>query len=419
MSVITVDQIVSGASNVLAALLAAHVLGVAAFGLFGIVFVVYIILIGVTRALVSDPVLVHPVEAEERVGEVVGATCMLALGLAAGLLAVGVVLRIAAEHALGNGLIVLALCLPLLVAQDLGRYLSFADRRPGFAVVLDAVWLALWFGGIAALLLTDTRTLVAFIGVWAGSGALAGTLLFWRHRPRLVRLGSSWLRYTWPFSWRFLISYTSTQGGALGVLSGVGAFAGARAVGGVNGAVLMARPLTTFQVAATAATIGEVARSDAQRSDVRRRAMNATSLCVAVALANGLAMVLLPGDLGRLVLGHSWHAARPLLLPTAVQILFMALLTGPQAGLLGLRAIRRTMAINVASLVVVVAATLTGVIVFGGALGALWAIAVGQGLLMIAWWAAFISQTGRTPIAETTAAVRTLPPVTVASPPAP
>ncbi len=87
---------------------------------------------------------------------------------------------------------------------------------------------------------------------------------------REVRFGLSWLRYTWGFSWRYLISYTSTQGAALGMSSGVGAIAGARALGGLQGTVLLVRPFMTFQVAAIAASVGEVARSVTGDHDPRR-----------------------------------------------------------------------------------------------------------------------------------------------------
>ena len=57
---ITIDQIVSGASNLLIALLSAHLLGTAAFGYFGLILVIYAGAQGVTRSLVGDPLLVHP-----------------------------------------------------------------------------------------------------------------------------------------------------------------------------------------------------------------------------------------------------------------------------------------------------------------------------------------------------------------------
>ena len=55
LSTITVDQAISGGSNVLIAVLAARILGVESFGLFGIVFLVTITAQGAIRSLVCEP----------------------------------------------------------------------------------------------------------------------------------------------------------------------------------------------------------------------------------------------------------------------------------------------------------------------------------------------------------------------------
>ncbi|HEX6389183.1 MAG TPA: hypothetical protein VFZ89_07050, partial [Solirubrobacteraceae bacterium] len=122
LSVITIDQAIAGASNVLIAVLAARLLGVASFGLFGIVFLVYVMVQGVSRALVCDPLLVHPVEGQERKGEVIGTSLVLGLALGVFIVLVGLAVRLIDDR-LGNALVVLAACIPLLVLQDLGRYL--------------------------------------------------------------------------------------------------------------------------------------------------------------------------------------------------------------------------------------------------------------------------------------------------------
>ena len=66
---ITVDQAISSASNVLVSILAARVLGVSDFGWFGLVLITYVATQGAARALVGEPLLVRPVEAESRPGE--------------------------------------------------------------------------------------------------------------------------------------------------------------------------------------------------------------------------------------------------------------------------------------------------------------------------------------------------------------
>lgn len=387
LSVITVDQAIAGASNVLIAVLAARLLGVASFGLFGIVFLVYVLAQGVCRAIVCDPLLVHPVEGEQRRGEVIGTSAVLGVVLGGVVAASGFAVE-AWNGELGRALLVLGACMPLLALQDLGRYLGFALQRPTWSVTLDVWWLVLLFGAVAVLAVTNTRSLPWFVLAWSGTGAAAGLLTFVQHRGARLRFGLDWLRHTWSFSWRYLVSYASTQGTALAGSSAIGGIAGARALAGVNGAVLLVRPFATVQVAAIAAGVSETTRSDGDLAQVRRQARRISVLATAAALANGAVALALPDPIGRLVLGDTWFAARPLLLATSVQILFLGAMTGLRAGLLGLRAIRRAMAIDVASTVLVLTATVTGA-VYDGARGAVWGVAGAQALLAGAWLLTF------------------------------
>jgi O-antigen/teichoic acid export membrane protein len=404
LSVITIDQMIAGASNVLIAVLAAQVLGAAAFGLFGIVFLVYVMTQGFSRALICDPLLVHTQEAEQRPGEVIGTSTLLGLTVGALIVAAGFVARLWQDD-LGNAFIVLGVCMPLLMFQDLGRYLGFATAQPNRSVVLDSVWLAIQIPAVIVLLVADLRTLTWFIVAWAGSGALAGLLLFWQYRGHPIQRTIAWLRYTWSFSWRYLISYSATQGSALAGSSAVGALAGARQLGGVQGTVLFARPFGTFQIAAVAAGVAEISRSDGERHFVRRHAFKTSTFTTVVALVNGIIMLALPDKIGHAILKETWHVAKPMLLPTAVQLLALGVITGARCGLLGLRAIRRAMVIDVASTVGVLGATAIGAAI-NGAVGALWGVALCQGVLSVVWWTVFLSHTAHDavlPAADSTA----------------
>jgi O-antigen/teichoic acid export membrane protein len=393
LAVITVDQVISGASNVLIAILAARLLSASGFGLFGIVFLIYMILVGVTRALVSDPLLVHPVESRERPGEAIGTGCVLATILAIGLLVVGLGIRFW-QQTLGDGMIVLAACLPLLVLQDLGRYLGFATQRPAKALVLDSVWLVVMLPAVAALFISGTHSLPWLVAAWGGSGAIASLLVFAWYRVRDVRLGLGWLRETWGLSWRYLVWYTAMQSSALGLSSLVGGIAGAEALGGVQGTLVLVRPFTTFQVASVTATIGEVARAAGDRRRIWRHVGLGSGMTAGVAAVNLAIMLALPTPVGKLVLGASWHHAQPLLLPAGLQILCAGLLNGPLGGLLGVRAMSKVTRISVANTGVMLAAAACGA-VLDGARGGLWAVALTQGFMVIVWWVAFTRHLGR------------------------
>lgn len=395
LGVATIDQAISGASNILISILAARILGIESFGLFGLVFLVYVLALGSARALGGEPLLLHPVEAEARPGDAIGTASVLGLGLGAVVVAGGLLAHVW-DGRLGDGLMVLGVFLPLLIVQDIGRYLGFATRRPERALTLDVTWLGLQLGAIAVLVVTNSHSLWQFILAWAASGALAGLLVFWQHRGARPRLSLSWLAETWAYSWRYLVSYSSTQGSGLVAAALLGAISGARALGAVQGALLLQRPFMTFQVAVIASGVGEVSRVADKLADVRRMVAKLTLLTTAVALVNGAVLLALPDALGRAVLGQTWSEAQHLLLPAAAQILLIGLMTGLRTGLLGMRAVHKAVVIDVVTTVLILILTAGGAYV-GGAEAAMWGVAISHAVGVTIWVAVFWIHTGRSP----------------------
>ena len=414
LSVITIDQAIAGGSNVLIAVIAARLLSAASFGLFALVLLTYIVALSVSRALVCDPVLVHPVEAEERKDELIGTSCLMGLALGATVVLVGIAVS-ALNTSLGPALVVLGAFLPFIVLQDLGRYLGFATQRPSLALVLDVTWLLLLTAAVVPLFLTGAKSLALLTAAWAGSGAVAGMLTLVQHRGSGVHLGFAWLRYTWDFSWRNLISYTSQQGALLAGASAVGLIAGAQALGGMQGATLLLRPCVTIQIAVTAGTMGHVARALGKLSTVRRYVRHASLLTTVAATLNTVVILVLPDGVGRAILGDSWEVAQPLLLAAGLQFIFISAMAGPRAGLLGERAIRKILVIDLVMSALVVAASITGAEV-NGALGAFWGIAIVQGLIAVAMWTTFLAHAPR-PDAADNEPLETMPAAAVPTPP--
>lgn len=387
LGVITVDQVVSGASNVLVTLLAAQLLDVSLFGLFGIVFMVYVLVQGTTRALVSQPLLVHPDEVSARPGDAVGAA--LAVGVYAGaLVGLGSLGAWFVDGRLAAALLVLALALPLLSLQDAGRYLAIATGRPAFALVLDLTWLVLLVAALGVVVLLDARTLLWFVLSWAGTGALAGALVLGRHRGERIDLNHRWLRRTWDFSWRYMISFGTTQGSALAGTLALGGLAGAQALGAVRGAVFLMRPYVTFQLAAISGGVAEIAKTPQDRDSTRRHARRTTLLATGVAVLNGLVLVFLPDSVGRLILGDTWRHAEPLMLATAVQLVLLGLNSGARTALTGARMVRTSTRLDLALAPAVLVGAVVGALV-GGAQGFVWATALVTAISVIAWWVPF------------------------------
>ncbi|MCW2751987.1 MAG: hypothetical protein JWR83_3097 [Aeromicrobium sp.] len=383
LSTITIDQAISGGSNVLIAVLAARILGVESFGLFGIVFLVTITAQGGIRSLVCEPLLVRPKEAEERPGEAIGTALMLGA-------AMGVVVVLAAAGAwqwnrqLGEALLVIAVLLPLLSLQDLGRYLGFAIHRPMLALRLDTLWLILIVVAAVGLIVADIRSLAGFIAAWAGSGALAGLLVLWQHRGDRVRYGRAWLRESWMFSWRYLLSFAFNQGGALTATVALTAIAGARELAGVRGTLLLLSVAMTVQIGAGAAGVADISRLTS-RTAVRSRAARISAITVVACLVNGAVLLALPASWGRLVLGDTWPAAEPLLVPVVIQVMLQGALLGARVGLLGTRSVRTTLVVDLCFTPVLVGSAIVGANLAGGK-GYCWGVDIALAVVTCLWW---------------------------------
>ena len=389
VAMITADQIVSGASNVAAAILAARLLTVSSFGVFTIVFLVYVTAQGIARALVGSPLLIHPREAEERPADAISAALLVGLGLGALLVVIGFLIETMDLDG-GPALIVLGVCLPLLGLQDIGRFLGFAVQRPSFSLFLDTAWFVLMVPSLAFIVIANHHTLTWFVIAWGGSGSAAGLIVAWLYLRQGLASPMLWLRETWPYAWRYVASFVTNQGSTLAASIGLSAIGGAGVVGALRAAQLLQRPIGALQSAGVASGTAEVSRIDnPQRPAVAAKTWRLTALLGTAGFANLVALLLLPDAIGRAVLGDSWHAARGLLLPLNVQILLLCITTGAQAALLGLRFIRLTLRLDILTIGMLVIPPLVGTAISGITAGC-WALAGGQFAAMVIWWTAYL-----------------------------
>ena len=387
LGIITIDQAVSGASNLVIVLLAAHALGVEGLGLFAIVFAVYAFVQGLTRALVADPILVHPVDADQRPGDAIGATTLIGIGFGSLVLAAGLLTALW-RPALGAGLMILAVCLPMLVLQDLGRSLGFATRHPLRSLVLDLSWLAMVGVAFAVCFSIGAISLPWFVGAWAGAGAVSGLLVLWQYRVVVPPLGLRLVREKWAFSSRYLMIQLCRESSALLGPVALGATSGASALGAVRAAQIMVRPYMTVEIAVVSAGVAEIARENPELHRLHSYVRRTTTVMTAAGVLNLILLVFLPDALGELALGDTWKVAHPLILAAAVQTVFVALSSGVVVAMFGGRAIKQNVVIDVVTTAVTTACMIAGAIV-AGAPGALWGMAVGQAGAAVAWWAAY------------------------------
>lgn len=373
LSLVTIDQAISSASNVLFLALAAHALPLGGFGQFNIIFGTYVLVQVIGRALVSDPLLIHPIDAETRPEATVAATLYSGAGLGLIVVLAGVGLHFLGSS-LGIALAVLGVCMPFLLLQDLGRFIGFAARRPMLSVVLDTVWLVLAFGVAVVLIVLHEKSLWAFVAAWAGTGALAGLLLFSQVR-RGTRPSSAWIRENWVYSRQYLVGYTAAQGSGLLVSVVGGWIVGNRGLGALRAANLLSRPYGTFQIAASAAATTHVARVHEDEVEVRRHTRKIAILVFAVAAIMSAILLLLPDVLGKIALGGAWPAAKHLLVPVCAGMFATAATTPARSSLVGLKYVALATRIDVFAAVSAVLGSMIGAWV-GGVSGALWAVVI-------------------------------------------
>ena len=330
------DQGVSGLSNVVVSIFVARSLPDSGFGAFGVAAIVAMLTLGVSRALIGEPLLSRfsRVTAEARrhlVPDMLGAALVVAATAA---LVVAVAGLLVGGDA-GSALVVLALVLPLIVVQDTWRY-AFIHDRPAASLAVDLVWLA---GVFVALPLAPASAeapwYVAAWGLTAGIGAVCGQVLGRAsvvHVPHPFR----WLRQNGDMGVRFLGEFATGQAVGQSVLLGVGAIAGLSVLGAVRAAQTFFGPINTIHAGIFLALVPEGAQAREDPARLRRLMMMASGLLASVAVvwtAFGLA---LPDSAGAQLFGASWSDASSL-----IGVMGLAMISGSVAtgGLTGLRAL--------------------------------------------------------------------------------
>lgn len=385
MTLVTIDQILSGVSNILVVLLVAHVLSPTDFGLFTIVFLVYTLASVTLRALVGATVLVHPEDADDRPRAVVGSSLLMCAVSGALCVVAGIILEPFGAP-VASSLVWLGLLLPLLLVQDIGRFVAIAANRPVRALGLDGMWVLLEVALFGIALTQGSLTLELCVLLWAASGAVPGAWVFlqWGF-PRLSELNHGWLRERWDFSWRSMVTSITNQASALVGFAAIAVVSSGATVGAVRAAWLLTQPGNTVITGSTRSSLVDMSRSRDDDDALRRHMRRVLAVSMTAALANLGILLVIPDGVGRLILGRTWPLAEPLLLAAGLQLVLIAARNGTRAALLSRRQIRLIMVVDIIGTVLLVALSLVGAVI-ADAQGVIWAGVVGQGIQTVVWW---------------------------------
>ncbi len=392
----TVSQILSSISNLGAVIVAAHSLSPADFGWFSLVLMVYGVGLGIVHSLISVPAVAHPEEADAHPWQILG-SALTVTTLGAIPCIGGALLAMAAGSPLGAALLALAVTAPLLLLQNVGRYVSFARADPKGALVLDALWLALWIAAVAVCLAQDRTSLFTITLTWAGSGALAALYVLAQYGWPDERPSLAWLRGRWGFSWRSLVGNVSATSGALLGSVVVALVSTPISVAAIRASMLLRRPSQLMQSAISTSVANDVAREKSDIAATKRHQRRAMLMSSGAGVINLAIVVWLPDSAGRLVLGDVWALIDPLRLPVGLTIVAFASQAGVRAALLGNRQIQTIMFAEISGTVITIVALVVGAIIDDAA-GALWGLVVGTTFISLTWWVLFARYLRSTPV---------------------
>jgi O-antigen/teichoic acid export membrane protein len=382
------DQAASSLSNIVVAVLVARSFDTPEpFGAFGLAMVAYQLALGVARSLVGEALLsLYSNESaavrRRLVGDLIGAT--LSVGL------IGSVTLWAVSGWLGglsgDALVGLAVVLPLVLIQDMWRYVFVIDR-PGSGLALDVVWLVVVVG--ALLFAPADAGVTWFVLMWGLGGAFGAVLGF------VLNLGP--LGGFHP--WRWVVDHRAVTVRFLGetftaralfqvLMSGLGAIAGLGALGAVRATQLFYGPLNTLNAGIYMAVVPEGAAARHEPERLRRKLATVSAALASLVAGWMLVGLMLPDRWGRAMLGTTWEDAEGLMLPMGLATIASAVMIG---GLLGLRSLadaKRSLQARLKVTPWLGVCPLLGAVI-DGARGFAIGTALGTAMAALIWWATF------------------------------
>jgi hypothetical protein len=347
------DQGVSSLSNILALVLVARTLSEDEFGNFALSFTMLTVVLGLSRSYFGTRLSLTTDRDAVR-----GATSRLLGSLV--ILAPLAIVVVFFASLLGAGieswrlLLIVAVATPVVCLQDLVRFGSIAEDRPGVALLSDSVWLAI----IATpLVMRLTPSVVQVLALWFSAAliSLAVALLSYRVFPR-VPAGMSELRQ------RHRVGESVTYSILLGsmsfflVLLIASRLIDPAAAGSLRGASAALGPISVlWSYAAIGLTPIVVKRARSQ--DREFSAVTGVAMAGLTA-AWGIVLLSMPTDVGTSLFGVSWPGIRSVLPWTVVEYLVGCGAIGAMVALKARGCARQIVAAKVPSVVIMVGGAL-------------------------------------------------------------
>lgn len=384
------DQAVSAIGNVAMSLGVASQLTAGDFGRFSLVFACYLVAVGLSRAINSEPMVVlasgeAPVSgAGGRHGASLAGALVAGVGLAALLAAGGLVFQAPFIWAV-------LLPLPLLLMQDAVRNALLVDARPGSALFNDGVWTLLQLAGLFVLIRVHAGELWQYLATWGLAGAVAGLIGLWqlRTRPRISILLDQ-LRAQKELSRRYALEYLSGAGALQLVNLAIATFVGVTALGAIRGAQVILGPFNQLLTGLTLVAMPEMVRlASRDLSRLPKVSLLLAGGMASVVLAGTFLLLFMPESIGEALLGDTWSSSRGLLIPVGVTIAGNMFTLGALLGLRALADPHASLRGRLASVTLLLGIAMTTIVVTHSTWAIAWSITVSVWLATIVWWRLF------------------------------
>lgn len=386
-----IDQGLSAATNAVLTFIVAHATSKDEFGSFAVAFMVFSILIGVQRALVGQPMSIRhsgdgPRAMRRATAEGLGT--VVAVMVPAGVIIVAVGISLGGYT--GAALAAVGIMMPGLILQDTCRLIFFAQLRPQYAALNDALWAVFQFAAVGAVIALGWTSATSMILAWGLSALLcAGIGIYQLGVPPRVRGAVRWIRNTWSLAGYLLAEYLLGTGAYQGGVIAVGPIIGGESLGYLRAAQVLIGPLGIISMATISFLLPEVSkRGDLTHSKRWRLALAVSAVMTVISLAYTLVMVLLPDGVGELLVGDKWAGTQSVLLATCIGSTAAAATLGPAINIYAMGLANKTFVLHCFEAPLMIASLFIGATQWG-AVGAAWGIAVDQLIMIPVWYGTF------------------------------
>jgi O-antigen/teichoic acid export membrane protein len=366
------SQVFSSLSNVVVVVAMGRGGGAAGLGRYTLAFGAYLIVLGFSRALVSQPLLTLREKIEVGDESVkASATAVAWLGLAGGAASSLVGLGLRRPEFIAVGLLMVPLCV-----QDLLRFAFFQTDRPWRATLLDAVWLLVSFAAFPIMVSRESPTTA--IALWGAGSLLAAVPGLLILKVRIIRPARAY-RW-WLLQARALGIGLVLENAAYVIGTQAGLWVIAVLLGGSDLGLLKAGQtiIQPAMISLAAFTMVATPRMSQSAKGASPRAILSTSAGAVVLVgAASAALVWIGPPVARILFGSDLRPSRDLLLPVAIQFTANALAVGPVTALMVLRKGARLAAVRAITTTLAVCAVAV-VSSSLGIVGAAWALAAGS-----------------------------------------